>query len=59
MKTTKWFIIAALVVIVGYDIYAAIAHIGTISGVIRDVSKTYPIIPFCGGVVVGHLWWNR
>lgn len=29
----------------------------TISAVVFNLSKQYPIIPFVAGVIAGHLWW--
>lgn len=43
----------------GYDGYVYFAGDGaTISEWFWKHSKEWPIIPFCGGVLIGHLFWN-
>lgn len=31
----------------------------TISEVVWDASKSWPMIPFSAGFLAGHLFWNR
>lgn len=44
---------------IGWDIYVATNSIrgDTISEITLGVSYSWSIIPFMGGVLVGHLWW--
>jgi hypothetical protein len=58
-KLTVAFIVTCTFLIIAYDIYAALAGgiDGTVSAVIFDYSREYPIIPFAFGVLTGHLWF--
>lgn len=62
MKRTLLFIIAALVVIFGFDLFT-LFHDGyesTISWVTYTLAQKQPIVPFLLGIVFGHLFWpNR
>lgn len=57
--TTSIFIVAALVIIIGYDVYAAIkgGEPNTISWKIVFWSRTQPLIPFAAGLLMGHLFF--
>jgi hypothetical protein len=52
-------IIAVAIAVI--DIYASIkgGDHDTISGRIWDWSKEYPMLPFCFGVLAGHLFWQE
>ena len=52
-------IIAAIILIVGYDIFIAIEPTteDTISRVFLDFATNHPIIPLAFGVLSGHLLW--
>jgi len=57
-KVTAWIIFIATVILLAYDCYAYI-HGGvgaTISWVVYDQAKEYPIIPFALGLLMGHLF---
>lgn len=67
-KITKIFILGAILVIAGYDVWA-IANGGTgasISWTIWEWSSgdcsagknAYPMVPLTVGIVVGHLFWQ-
>ncbi len=60
MMITKIVLIAAVVLLVVYDIAAIVffGDIATISWNVYSWSKTYPIIPFAIGFVMGHLFWR-
>ena len=34
-------------------------YAGTVSAALLSFSKAYPIIPFLGGVLIGHLLWSQ
>ena len=58
-KATAWLILILLFVITLWDIFAFI-HGGaeaTISHLLLSASDGRPIIPFCFGVLMGHLFW--
>lgn len=57
---TGVFIVAAFLVIVGYDVWAVLAGgiEATISEVVWEYATSYPIIPFATGVLCGHLFWQ-
>lgn len=55
---TAWVIFASVVLLLSYDVYAYL-HGGvaaTISWVMYDQSKQYPIISFAMGLLCGHLF---
>ena len=56
---TKFVLLASLVSLLAYDLYAVYAHgfDATVSVVVFTLAKAAPIIPFLAGVVVGHLFW--
>lgn len=51
--------LGVLVLIAVYDIIAGASggQLHSASAVIRDWSARYPLLPFAGGVLVGHLFW--
>lgn len=58
MKLTTWIIVLGLIFIFAIDgilliVYGADA---TISVVIYEASKNYPVIPFAAGCLAGHLF---
>jgi hypothetical protein len=59
-KITIGFIIGAIVIILGYDVVAAIygGTGSTISEVITSWSYGTPLLPFAFGVVCGHWFWH-
>jgi hypothetical protein len=60
-KVTVILIFAAIIVLVGWDIYAAAnAHKGdTISEIVFAASLKRPMIPFTVGFICGHLFWPQ
>ena len=54
---TVSFIIGAIVLLAGYDVYLVAKGQESISEVLRDGAMRYPIIAFLAGVLVGHWWW--
>jgi hypothetical protein len=51
----------ALLIVGVYDVYAG-GWIGpdyTVSRVILDSSKKWPLLPFLTGLLVGHLFWPQ
>ena len=52
-------LLLALVALLGYDLFAVyrFGYEGTISLVVFTMAKSFPIIPFLAGVVVGHLFF--
>jgi hypothetical protein len=61
MNATTWFLTAAVVVFIVYDIFAAIhwGADGTISRDILQIAYIHPILPFAIGVLMGHLFWPQ
>jgi hypothetical protein len=58
---TRHVIAAAAVLLVAYDL-AAVRLWGepaTLSRVLTDWSREWPVIAFALGVVVGHVFWGR
>jgi len=60
-QITIYILIAAIVLLIGWDIFAYIKGGGeaTISSVILDTSKEFPPLPFAFGVLCGHLFWPQ
>lgn len=58
-QITGVFIVAAFLIIVGYDVWAVLngGIDATISAVVFDFAHQYPIIAFATGVLMGHLFW--
>jgi hypothetical protein len=58
---TKWFILASLVLIIGYDIFAVLkdGEQATISAVLLGWSREYPPLTLAFGVLMGHLFWPQ
>ena len=59
-QITIYFCVLALIIILGYDAFACFkgGNYATISGLFWSLSKTYPMVPFLLGVLVGHLCWQ-
>lgn len=52
-------LVVALLLVGVYD-YVAFLQAGegaTVTQVLRGWSASYPILPFCAGLVAGHLFW--
>jgi hypothetical protein len=60
-KPTILFIVAIIVLIAVYDIWAVVTGGGdrTISATILTFAKAYPIIPFTFGIFMGHLFFHN
>jgi len=56
---TRMVLTMTLVCLLVYDLFAVyrFGYEGTISLVVFTMAKSYPIIPFLAGVVVGHLFF--
>jgi hypothetical protein len=54
-------ILATAFILIVWDIWAYVTVGGeaTISAVILDNSKKYPMLPFSFGVLIGHLMWPQ
>ena len=59
-QVTYIIIVATIVALGGYDIYAIIegGAQSTISCVVINAAYKYPIIPFAVGVLCGHFFWR-
>lgn len=59
-KITSIVVIASLILILGYDCYALMmgGTEATISHMLIVGSYSYPLIPFFGGFLMGHLFWR-
>lgn len=59
MSVTQIFIIGAILLIIAYDVFATLKWGGeqSVSWQMWLWSKTYPIIPFLLGVIMGHWFW--
>ncbi len=59
---TVLILVAVVALLIGWDIYAAV-HVAhgqaTISDVVLQAAKAHPVLPFCLGVVAGHLLWSQ
>lgn len=60
-RLTKILVVFTAVALVLYDVYAVVAggKEATISWIVLQWSKVYPIIPFALGVVIGHMFWKN
>lgn len=58
-RTTFGFIITVILMAVAFDIIAILlwGTEGSLSRVMLDFSKRWPIVPFALGVVAGHIFW--
>lgn len=58
---TTWVIVASVVILVAYDIYAyrKKGWGNTISEVVATNSLRHPMIPFLVGVLMGHFFWPQ
>jgi hypothetical protein len=56
---TRLVLLMTLVALLAYDLFAVyrFGYEGTISLVVFTMAKSFPIIPFLAGVVVGHLFF--
>ena len=56
---TRLTLLLTLIALLGYDLFAVyqFGYEGTISLVVFTMAKSFPIIPFLVGVVVGHLFF--
>jgi hypothetical protein len=56
---TMFFIIAVVVLIIGWDAYTILSNgvETSISQVMIDWAYDYPVFPFSMGFVCGHLFW--
>lgn len=59
MSLTVAVIVALIAVIAAYDVWtlARRGYTTTISYVLKKYSLQFPIIPFVGGLLCGHLVW--
>lgn len=60
-KPTIIFMVASVLLVTVYDVWAVSHNYNwTISYNLYEVCKAWPIIPFLGGVLIGHtLWINK
>lgn len=59
---TTWVLAIILVVLIGWDVYAAFfsgGSGGTISEVVLSFARKHPAVPFLAGAVSGHLFWPQ
>jgi len=42
-----------------YDVWAVYRGLPTISAVLRGWSREWAMLPFCVGVLVGHVFWGE
>ncbi len=58
MSLTAWIIIATVIILILYDIYAVIkwGPKGTLSAIAYYASKEHPMIPLWSGILIGHLF---
>ncbi len=58
MSLTAIIIIATVVILIAYDIFAVIKWgvQGTLSVVAYNAAKKYPMIPLWAGILIGHLF---
>jgi uncharacterized membrane protein YuzA (DUF378 family) len=61
IKATKLTIIATVVALSGYDVYAFVEGgvDSTISRVVYGWAVDYPIVGVAAGVLIGHLFWPQ
>jgi hypothetical protein len=58
-EATKWIMWIGLFLFVLWDAFAASKeNESTITVELRKTAKSFPILPFTVGVLMGHLWWN-
>jgi len=56
---TLMVLLLTLISLLGYDLFAVyrFGYEGTISLVVFTMAKSYPIIPFLAGIIVGHFFF--
>ena len=56
---TLMVLLLTLIFLLGYDLFAVyrFGYEGTISLVVFTMAKSYPIIPFLAGIIVGHFFF--
>lgn len=61
MNFTAWLLVAVVVGLSAYDIFAAVkwGYHGTISYDILTMAMAHPIVAFAAGVLCGHLFWPQ
>lgn len=58
--STFWVLLVAAGGLIGWDIYAAMSPTQpTISALTLAMAHGHPVIPFCLGVLGGHLFWPQ
>ena len=60
VRITQIFIVATIVLIAGFDFWVIImgGTEATISHELITISYQYPMVPFCMGILCGHLFWR-
>lgn len=48
-------LVGTFFLLIGYDIYAVIKNKPTVSWIIFDTSRRWPVIPFLAGFMIGFL----
>lgn len=57
VKISKWVVVITTIVILVYDLFAYLSHQdATISETLLQWAKDYPVVPFLGGLLCGHLF---
>lgn len=57
---TRTFICLWMLQLFVFDVLARVAggNEATVSAVLLDASKAWPIIPIIFGILIGHIWWS-
>ncbi len=57
-RATAFLILLAIVILSAYDVVVAIFHspAATVSGVLLDTAREYPVVPFALAALMGHIW---
>lgn len=54
-------LIAALMAILGLELYTYLADKTTLSGYVVKLTQVWPLLPFVAGLIIGalatHFWW--
>jgi hypothetical protein len=59
MNLSGWVFFSLFAILIAYDvvIIALRGYQATVSAFLLNFSKRFPIVPFAGGVLIGHLFW--
>lgn len=60
-KITRFILLVVVIALIVFDIFVAADSTtgNTISEVTLSIARKHPVLPFCIGIVCGHLFWPQ